>query len=139
MSCSDDQTNRPAERHQRAMEAPVELTEPGVFIENRTFARLPGPGTVYLEQTLRFRHPVRIGDTITVSVTAAAAAKDRERQRISFDCVNQRGEAVIDGTAKVIAPAGKIRRPPAALPAVRLYEHGVLFGAICFLVHLQAL
>lgn len=89
--------------------------------------RLPGPGTVYLEQTLRFRHPVRIGDTITISVTAAA--KDPERQRISFDCrcVNQRGAAVIDGTAKVIAPAEKVRRPRVALPAVRLYEHGVLF------------
>ena len=37
--------------------------------------RLPGPGTIYLEQTLRFRHPVSIGDTITVSV--AVASKDR--------------------------------------------------------------
>jgi acyl dehydratase len=51
--------------------------------------KLPGPGTIYLEQTLRFRRPVTIADTITVSVTAAA--KDPERHRISFDCacVNQ--------------------------------------------------
>src|ERR1700757_5476922 len=34
--------------------------------------RLPGPGTIYLEQTLGFRHPLSIGDTVTVSVTAAA-------------------------------------------------------------------
>jgi phosphate acetyltransferase len=89
--------------------------------------RLPGPGTIYLEQTLRFRRPVMIGDAITVSVTAVE--KDSERKRITFDCrcVNQRGEVVIDGIAKVIAPAEKVRRPRVTLPTVRLYEHGVLF------------
>jgi acyl dehydratase len=53
--------------------------------------KLPGPGAIYLEQTLRFRHPVLIGDTITVSVTAAD--KEPQRKRISLDCrcVNQRG------------------------------------------------
>src|SRR5450755_2042756 len=92
--------------------------------------KLPGPGAIYLEQTLRFRHPVAIGDTITVSVTAAT--KDPERSRISFDCrcVNQRGEAVIDGTGKVIAPTEKVRRPRIALPDVRLREHGVLFSEL---------
>jgi phosphotransacetylase/acyl dehydratase len=89
--------------------------------------KLPGPGAIYLEQTLRFRHPVMIGDTITVSVTAAE--KDPARKRITFDCrcVNQRGEVVIDGTAKVIAPTEKVRRPRVTLPTVRLYEHGALF------------
>jgi phosphotransacetylase/acyl dehydratase len=89
--------------------------------------RLPGPGTIYLEQTLCFRRPVMIGDAITVSVTAVE--KDSERKRITFDCrcVNQRGEVVIDGIAKVIAPAEKVRRPRVTLPTVRLYEHGVLF------------
>jgi len=89
--------------------------------------RLPGPGTIYLEQTLRFRRPVMIGDTVTVSVTVAE--KDPERKRVTFDCrcVNQRGEVVIDGTAKVIAPNEKIRRPRVTLPTVRMYEHGVLF------------
>jgi phosphate acetyltransferase len=89
--------------------------------------KLPGPGTIYLEQTLHFRRPVVVGDTITVSVTAAA--KDAERHRISFDCgcVNQRGEAVIDGIAKVIAPTEKVSRPRVALPEVHLHEHGVLF------------
>ena len=89
--------------------------------------RLPGPGTIYLEQTLRFRRPVTLGDTITVSVTATA--KDPERHRISFDCrcENQRGEGVIDGVAEVIAPTEKVRRPRVALPDVRLHEHRVLF------------
>ena len=92
--------------------------------------KLPGPGTIYLEQTLRFRRPVTIGDTITVSVTAAA--KDPERHRISFDCacVNQRGEAVIQGTAQVLAPTEKVQRPRVVLPEVHLHEHGRLFRAL---------
>jgi phosphate acetyltransferase len=92
--------------------------------------RLPGPGAIYLEQTLRFRHPVMVGDVITVSVKAAA--KDPRRKRISLDCrcVNQRGEVVIDGTATVIAPVEKVRRPRVVLPQVRLYEHGALFGKL---------
>jgi len=58
--------------------------------------------------------------------------KDPQRKRISFECrcVNQRGEVVIDGIAKVIAPAEKIRRPRVTLPTVRLYEHGVLFREV---------
>jgi phosphate acetyltransferase len=89
--------------------------------------KLPGPGAIYLEQTLRFRRPVTIGDTITVSVTAAE--KDPERHRISFDCacVNQKGEVVIDGRAKVIAPTEKVRRLRVALPEVHLHKHGSLF------------
>ena len=89
--------------------------------------RLPGPGAIYLEQTLRFRRPVAIGDTITVSVTATE--KDAEHHRIVFDCkcVNQDGKAVIEGTAHVIAPTEKVRRPRVVLPDVVLHEHGALF------------
>jgi acyl dehydratase len=87
--------------------------------------RLPGPGTIYLEQTLGFRHPVTIGDTITVSVTVAA--KDPARHRVVLDCrcVNQRGETVIDGSASVLAPTEKVRRPRFALPEVSLHDPGV--------------
>jgi acyl dehydratase len=85
--------------------------------------RLPGPGAIYREQTLRFRHPVVIGDTITVSVTVAS--KDPERRRVVLDCrcLNQRGETVIDGTATVLAPKEKVRRPRFELPEVTLREH----------------
>jgi phosphate acetyltransferase/phosphate butyryltransferase len=89
--------------------------------------KLPGPGTIYLEQTLEFRHPVALGDRITVTVTAKA--KDAERHRVTFDCVcrNQRGEVVIAGTAEVLAPTEKVRRPRVALPEVHLHEHGVFY------------
>jgi len=98
----------------------------GALISTLLGTKLPGPGTIYLEQTLRFRRPVKVGDTVTVSVTATA--KDAERHRISFDCrcVNQRGETVIEGMAKVLAPVSKVRRPRVSLPDVHLHDHGVL-------------
>jgi acyl dehydratase len=81
--------------------------------------RLPGPGTIYLEQTLGFRRPVSVGDTITVSVTVAAK---EPRHRVLLDCraVNQIGDTVIDGVAKVIAPTEKVRRRRFTPPAVLL-------------------
>lgn len=45
---------------------------------------LPGPGTIYLGQTLRFRRPVAVGDEITVTVRAQE--KNPEKCRVTFDC-----------------------------------------------------
>ena len=86
--------------------------------------RLPGPGTIYLGQTLRFRRPITIGDTINVSITVAS--KDQTGHRVVLDCrcVNQRGETVIDGTAEVLAPTEKVRRPRFVFPEVSLRERG---------------
>src|ERR687883_108143 len=97
----------------------------GALISTLLGTKLPGPGTIYLGQTLRFRHPVAVGDTITVLVKVIA--KDEERHRITFDCTctNQKGEVVISGNAEVIAPAEKIKRPRVVLPEVVLHDHGV--------------
>ena len=86
--------------------------------------QLPGPGTIYVEQTLRFRRPVTIGELISVSVTVVS--KDPVRHRVVLDCrcVNQQGETVIDGTADVIAPTETVRRPRHILPEVSLREPG---------------
>ena len=86
--------------------------------------QLPGPGTIYLEQTLRFHRPVTIGDVISASVTVVA--KDDERHRVVLDCrcVNREGETVIDGTATVLAPTETVRRPRHTLPDVSLREPG---------------
>ena len=72
---------------------------------------LPGPGTIYLEQSMRYRRPVRPGDTLTAMVTVAAL--DGERQRVELECevVNQHGDAVLRGAAIVLAPTDKTRRP----------------------------
>lgn len=64
---------------------------------------LPGPGTVYLGQSLRFRRPVKLGDTVTASVTVKSV--DREKNRIELDCVcNVGGKPVLQGDALVMAP-----------------------------------
>src|ERR1700760_3538703 len=48
--------------------------------------RLPGPGAIYLSQTLNFRAPVRIGDTVDVSVTVAELIPERQRARLACIC-----------------------------------------------------
>jgi acyl dehydratase len=65
--------------------------------------RLPGPGTIYLSQSLSFRRPVFIGDRITASVEVVAL-EDKGRVRLSTTCRNQDGEVVVEGEARVIAP-----------------------------------
>lgn len=87
---------------------------------------LPGPGTIYLGQSLRFKRPVVLGDVLTVTVTAKE--KNSESNKVIFDCVctNQQGKVVIVGEADVIAPVEKIERPRVALPNVRLAERGRL-------------
>jgi len=99
----------------------------GALISTVLGTELPGPGTIYLDQSLRFLDPIGLGDTVTVTVTARD--KDEKRHRITFDCkcANQDGKIVIDGTALVIAPTEKIKRPRVTLPEVKIEEHGAKF------------
>ena len=84
---------------------------------------MPGPGTIYLGQDLRFLRPVGIGDTITATLTVTAKGETRPDLTLSCRCVNQDGEVVIDGTARVRAPIEKIRLPRMELPDVMLSRH----------------
>jgi phosphate acetyltransferase/phosphate butyryltransferase len=99
----------------------------GALISTVLGTMLPGPGTIYLGQTLRFRRPVTPGDTIKVSVTATA--KDPEKHRITFDCqcTNQNGETVISGSAEILAPTEKVKRPRVILPEVHLHDRGARY------------
>src|SRR5437660_9293865 len=66
--------------------------------------RLPGPGAVYISQTLHFRAPVRIGDTVEVTVMVAELMPDRQRARLTCTC--RVGDAVVlDGEALVKVPS----------------------------------
>jgi 3-hydroxybutyryl-CoA dehydratase len=67
---------------------------------------LPGPGCVYLGQTLRFARPVRIGDTITARAEVVELIAAKRRLRLATICTNQDGETVLDGEATVLVPAG---------------------------------
>jgi phosphotransacetylase/acyl dehydratase len=96
----------------------------GALISTVLGTQLPGPGAIYLAQSLRFHHPVGLGDTITVTVKVTA--KEEERHRVTLDCqaTNQRGEVVISGVAEVIAPTEKISRARVTLPEIKLLEKG---------------
>lgn len=65
---------------------------------------LPGPGTIYLGQELRFVRPVRIGDTITATGTVTEINLERNRIKLDTVCTNQNGEVVIKGTAECMPP-----------------------------------
>lgn len=65
--------------------------------------KLPGPGTIYLGQTLRFRKPVRIGDTVTARVEVTELPGKR-RVVLATTCRNQHGETVLEGEATVMLP-----------------------------------
>jgi 3-hydroxybutyryl-CoA dehydratase len=73
--------------------------------------RLPGPGAVYISQTLNFRAPVKIGDTVDVTVTVAELVPEKSRARLTCVCAVD-GEVVLDGEALVKVPSeAKSKRP----------------------------
>ena len=79
---------------------------PGVFTAGLISAaigtELPGPGAIYLSQTLKFLKPVKVGDTITARVTVVELMGERNRIRLSTVCLNQHGEEVLTGEAWVM-------------------------------------
>jgi 3-hydroxybutyryl-CoA dehydratase len=63
--------------------------------------RLPGPGTIYLSQTYKFKNPAYIGDTIEAEVKVLAVRPDKPIVTLSTICRNQRGETLLEGEAVV--------------------------------------
>ncbi|MFX1670756.1 bifunctional enoyl-CoA hydratase/phosphate acetyltransferase [Paraburkholderia sp. A2WS-5] len=96
----------------------------GALLSTVIGTRLPGPGTVCVDQSLHFAKPLALGDTITVSVRVTG--KDDASHRVTLECraVNQRGGDVITGITEVVAPTEKILRPAEALPEFELFEKG---------------
>ena len=75
--------------------------------------RLPGPGAVYLSQTLNFRGPVRIGDVVSVSVEVVDLAEQGRRVRLACEC-GVDGKIVLDGEALVMVPSREASKRGAA-------------------------
>ena len=67
-------------------------------------AHMPGPGTIYLSQTLKFLAPVRIGDTITATVTITNIIAEKNRATILTEVRNQDEKTVTTGEAVVMLP-----------------------------------
>lgn len=66
--------------------------------------KLPGPGTIYMGQDLRFLKPVHIGDTITTRCTVSKIIPEKNRVELETVCRNQKNDVVTTGTATVLAP-----------------------------------
>lgn len=66
--------------------------------------KMPGPGTIFMSLTTRFKAPVRIGETVTATCTVREVVP--EKRRVLFDCVCKvKDVTVVDGEALVMAPA----------------------------------
>lgn len=74
------------------------------FISNVLGTTLPGPGTIYMGQELRFTKPVFIGDTVTATVSVKEMNVEKNRVKLETTVTNQNGEDVITGIATVMPP-----------------------------------
>lgn len=80
--------------------------------------KLPGPGTIYLNQSLKFLKPILVGDRITAQVTVTEKQPEKHHVILECTCFNQKGIQVISGIAEVIAPQEKVKRKRVQLPSV---------------------
>ena len=71
------------------------------YISATIAGHLPGPGSIYLGQTLKFTAPVRFGDTVTTTVEVLELMS-KNRVRLSTTCRNQNGQTVLEGEATVM-------------------------------------
>ncbi|MGD8242980.1 MAG: MaoC family dehydratase [Desulfobacterales bacterium] len=76
------------------------------FISTVLGNQLPGPGTIYISQSLNFLAPVAIGDTITATAEVVELNMDKKRARLKTVCTNQDGREVLVGEALVSPPRG---------------------------------
>ncbi len=81
---------------------------------------MPGPGTIYLNQSLEFHRPVKLGDTLQVTLRAKLKEDDKKIIIFSCDVKNQNDKSVLSGEAKVIAPTEKISLPRPKLPEITI-------------------
>lgn len=96
----------------------------GALISAVLGTRLPGPGTIYLGQALRFKRPVRPGDAITARVTVRELHAEKGIAVLDCECLNQFGETVISGSAEVLAPRERVEWNPQRLPSASLHQGG---------------
>lgn len=92
----------------------------GSLISAAVATYLPGPGSIYLGQSLKFLRPVKIGDELTVTLTIESKKDKNHSVEISCDVKNQAGKSVATGTADIMAPTEKVSVPATKLPTVKL-------------------
>ena len=85
--------------------------------------RLPGAGTVYLAQELRFGEPVYVGDKLTITVTVTEKRAAGRAVTLQCSCVNQDGHNILDGVATVQAPDTTLWAPAITLGTAAVQHH----------------
>jgi len=80
----------------------------GAIISSAIALALPGPGSIYLSQSLRFRLPVKIGDELTAQLEVTSKRDDRKFVTMNCVVINQHGKTVTTGIAEVLPPAQKL-------------------------------
>jgi phosphate acetyltransferase len=95
----------------------------GALVSAVLGTKLPGPGTVYLGQDLKFLKPVTPGDTITATVTVREKRSGKRIVLLDTVCTNQRGDKVLSGIATVMAPDKAVEWPRTKLPDISIRRH----------------
>ena len=91
----------------------------GALISAAIACELPGPGSIYIGQNLRFNRPVKLGDSLTVELEILEKLP-KNRVRIATRVFNQDGKKVVDGEAEVLAPSVQETLNMPALPKVSI-------------------
>lgn len=79
----------------------------GALVSAAVATQLPGPGSVYRSQSLSFKHPVKVGDTVTVTLTVSEIKERIKLVTLDCEAHNQDGKLIAKGIAEVIAPNEK--------------------------------
>jgi acyl dehydratase len=94
----------------------------GAVISAALAMELPGPGCIYLGQTLRFTRPVKIGDRITAYLEVTAKQDDKKIITLACEVSNQDGKAVASGEAQVLASRKRLLIDRPELPRFKAVE-----------------
>ncbi|MCY1223547.1 (R)-specific enoyl-CoA hydratase [compost metagenome] len=91
----------------------------GALISAAIACEMPGPGSIYLGQQLKFTRPVKLGDTLTVELEILEKLP-KNRVRIATRVFNQNSEQVVDGEAEVLAPKQQLSVELPELPPITI-------------------
>lgn len=86
--------------------------------------QIPGPGSIYLTQTMKFKAPVKIGDALTVQIEVTSKRENRNIATLSTVVYNQHGKKVVMGEAMARVPSEKIILDAPELPEIQIGEAG---------------
>jgi len=92
----------------------------GALVSAAIAIRLPGPGSVYRSQSISFKHPVKIGDTLTVTLIVCEIKERIKLVTLECEAHNQDGKLIAKGIAEVIAPAEKLKINAGEVPHISI-------------------